>query len=77
MLNAGGYLVLDDTTWQRQTKLSEAVAKVWSSTAGGVRHGMQVVLLIWIDGKRKVPISMRLWQKGGKSKVELAQEIIN
>jgi len=30
---------------------------------------MQVVLLIWTDGKRKIPVSMRLWQKGGKSKV--------
>ena len=77
MIHRGGYLVLDDTTWQRQTKCSEAVAKVWSSTAGGVRLGMQAVLLIWTDGLRKVPISMRLWQKGGKSKVELAQEMLS
>src|SRR5437868_7083205 len=77
MIHQGGYLVLDDTTWQRQTKHSEAVAKVWSSTAGGVRLGMQVVLLIWTDGKRKIPVSMRLWQKGGKSKVALAQEMLS
>src|SRR2546423_2925411 len=76
MIHQGGYLVLDDTTWQRQTKHSEAVAKVWSSSAGGVRLGMQVVLLIWTDGKHKVPLSMRLWQKGGKSKVELAMEML-
>lgn len=76
MIHPGGYLVLDDTTWQRQTKVAEAVSKVWSSTAGGVRLGMQAVLLIWTDGKRKVPISMRLWQKGGKSKVELAEEML-
>lgn len=76
MIQPGGYLVLDDTTWQRQTKVAEAVAKVWSSTAGGVRLGMQVVLLIWTDGKHKVPISMRLWQKGGRSKVELATEML-
>src|SRR5436853_7862464 len=75
MIHPGGYLVLDDTTWQRQTKVAEAVTKVWSSTAGSVRLGMQVVRLIWTDGKRKVPISMRLWQKGGKSKVELATEM--
>lgn len=37
---------------------------------------MQVALLIWTDGKLKVPVSMRLWQKGGKSKVELAAEMI-
>src|SRR5262245_23461527 len=56
MILTGGYLVLDDTTWQRQAKQSEAVAKVWSSTTGGVRLGMQVVLLIWTDGKRKIPL---------------------
>lgn len=77
MIQEGGYLVLDDTTWQRQTKDSEAVAKVWSSSAGGVRLGMQAVLLIWTDGKRKVPVSMRLWEKGSKSKVELAQEMLS
>src|ERR1700749_1119759 len=60
MILEGGYLVLDDTTWQRQTKHSEAVAKVWSSATKGVRLGMQVVLLIWTDGKRKIPVSMRL-----------------
>ncbi len=75
MILKGGYRVLDDTTWQRQAKCSEAVAKVWSSTAGGVRLGMQVVRLIWTAGQRKIPLSMRLWQKGGKSKVELAQEM--
>ena len=37
---------------------------------------MQVVLLVWTDGKRRIPVSMRLWQKGGKSKVELAREMI-
>jgi Transposase DDE domain. len=76
MIHNGGWLVLDDTTWQRQAKLSEAVFKVWSSTAGGVRLGMQVVALIWTDGQRKIPLSIRLWQKGGKSKVELAREMI-
>jgi putative transposase len=76
MIQEGGYLLLDDTTWQRQAKRSEAVSKVWSSTACSVRLGMQVVLLVWTDGKRKIPVSMRLWQKGGKSKVELAQEMI-
>ena len=77
MIHEGGYLLLDDTTWQRQAKTAEAVSKVWSSTAGGVRLGMQIVLLVWTDGHRKIPVSMRLWQKGGKSKVELAQEMLS
>jgi Transposase DDE domain len=77
MIHQGGYLVLDDTTWQQQAKRSEAVSKVWSSTAGGVRLGRQVVLLIWTDGQRQIPVAMRWWQKGGKSKVELAQEMLS
>src|ERR1051326_9126710 len=28
MIHPGGYLVLDDTVWQRQTKVAEAAAKV-------------------------------------------------
>lgn len=76
MIHEGGYLLLDDTTWQRQARVAEAVSKVWSSTAGSVRLGMQVVLLVWTDGRLKIPISMRLWQKGGKSKVELAAEML-
>ena len=76
MILQGGYLLLDDTTWQQQAKHSQAVPKVWSSKAASVRLGMQVVALVWTDGKRKIPVSIRLWQKGGKSKVELAQEMI-
>ncbi len=77
MIHEGGYLLLDDTTWQRQAKSSEAVSKVWSSTAGSVRLGMQIVVLVWTDGKRKIPVGIRLWQKGGKSKVALAKELIH
>ena len=35
-------------------------------------RGMQVVLLLWTEGKWKVPLGVRLWRKGGPSKVELA-----
>jgi len=76
MIDQGGYLVLDDTTWERWAKHAEAVSWVWSSSTGHITQGMQVVLLIWTDGKRKIPVSMRLWQKGRKSKVELAQEML-
>lgn len=71
-----GYLVLDDTTWQRWTRKAEAVSFVWDSRIGKVVFGMSVVLLIWTDGKRKVPLGIRVWQKGGKSKVELAAELL-
>lgn len=72
----GGYLVLDDTTWQRWTRKAEAVSFVWDSSVGKVVFGMSVVLLVWTDGKRKVPLALRVWQKGGKSKVLLAEELL-
>lgn len=76
MTGRGGYLVLDDATWQRFAERAEAVSWVWSSTAGKVVRGTQVVLLIWTDGRLKVPVGMRVWRSSGKSKVELAAEML-
>ncbi|HEY0769683.1 MAG TPA: transposase [Sphingobacteriaceae bacterium] len=76
LIGGRGYLVLDDTTWRRFTKRAEAVSFVWDSSVGKVVFGMSVVLLIWTDGKRKVPLGIRVWKKGGKSKVELAAELL-
>ncbi len=38
---------------------------------------MQVVLLIWTDGRWRVPPGIRIWQKGGKSKLRLAEEMLS
>jgi putative transposase len=76
MVTPGGYLLLDDTTWRRRARKAEAVSWVWSSSAAHIVRGMQVVLLVWTDGGIKVPVGMRLWQKGGKSKVALAEELL-
>jgi hypothetical protein len=76
MVGAGGCLLLDDTTWRRWAEKAEAVSWVWSSSAAHIVRGMQVVLLVWTDGRLKVPVGMRLWQKGGESKVALAEEML-
>lgn len=76
LVSEPGYLVLDDTTWQRFTRKAEAVSFVWDSSVGKVVFGMSVVLLIWRDGKKKVPLGIRVWKKGDKSKVELAAELL-
>lgn len=76
MVTEGGYLLLDDTTWRRWAERAEAVSWVWSSSAAHIVRGMQVVLLVWTDGQLKVPVGMRLWRKGGKSKVALAEELL-
>jgi hypothetical protein len=41
-----------------------------------VLRGHQVVLLIWTDGRVRVPLGLRLWKKGGYSKVELAAQLL-
>ena len=76
MVREGGYLIIDDTAWARWAVRSEAVSWVWSSTHGRVLRGHQVVLLIWTDGRVRVPLGMRLWKKGGDSKVELAAQLL-
>ena len=68
--------MLDDTTWERWAKNSEGVSWVWSSSAGHITQGMQVVLLIWTDGDWKVSLGMKLWRKGEQSKVELALQLL-
>jgi hypothetical protein len=76
MVREGGYLIIDDTAWARWAVRSEAVSWVWSSTHGRVLRGHQVVLLIWTDGRVRVPLGIRLWKKGGYSKVELAAQLL-
>ncbi len=71
-----GYLIIDDTTWQRFGKKLEGVSFVWDSTIGKKVLGTNVVLLIWTDGKKRIPIGLRIWQRGGKSKVKLAMELL-
>jgi len=72
LVQTGGYVVIDDTSWERFTRVAEAVSWVWSSSVGKPVWGMQVVLLLWTDGQWKIPLGIRLWRKGGPSKVELA-----
>jgi hypothetical protein len=76
MVREGGYLIIDDTSWARWAIKAEAVSWVWSSSHQRVLRGQQVVLLIWTDGQVRVPLGMRLWKKGGYSKVELAAQLL-
>jgi len=75
-VHKGGYLVSDDPSWERFTRVADAVRWVWSSSVGKSGWGMQVVLLLGMDGKWKIPISLRLWRRGGPSKVELASGLL-
>jgi hypothetical protein len=77
LVQKGDDLVIDDTSWERFTRVGDAVSWVWSSSVGKPVWGMQVVLLVWTDGKWKVPLGIRLWRKGGPSKVALAISLLS
>lgn len=76
LVKSGGYLVIDDTTWQRFGKKIEGSSYVWDSTISKKVFGMQVVVLIWTDGYLRIPLGLRIWRKGGKSKLKLAEEML-
>jgi hypothetical protein len=62
--------VLDDTSWERFTRVADAVSGVWSSSVGRPGWGRQMVLLLRTDGKWKVPLGVRSWRKEGLAKAE-------
>ena len=72
----GGDLVIEDTRWERFTRVADAVSWVWSSSVGKPVWGMQVVLLLWTKGKWKGPLGIRSWRKGGPAKVALALDLL-
>ncbi len=75
---SSGYLILDDTVIEKpySEKLSEA-AWVYSSKQKKTVFGISAVLLIWTNGRVRVPLAYRVWKKGGLSKSDLALEMLS
>ncbi len=38
--------------------------------------GLNLVVLIWTDGQRRIPVGIKLWRKGQQSKVVLAAKLL-
>lgn len=75
---AGGYLIVDDTVVEKPyARLLSEAAWVWSSKQNKVVFGVSVVLLVWTDGQVRIPLAFRCWHKGGRSKGELALELLS
>jgi hypothetical protein len=53
------------------------LAWVFSSQERRLVYGFSLVLLIWTDGTRRMPLGLRLWHKGGPSKYALALELLS
>ena len=72
-----GYLIIDDTTIAKPyAKNLEGASFVYSSVLEKTVYGYQVVLLSWSNGWMTLPLVWRFYQKGGASKVDLAQALV-
>lgn len=74
----GGYLIIDDTPIEKpHSKTLEGLSWVYSSTMGKLVYGYSTVVLLWTDGRMRIPIGQKLWRRGGKTKIELAMELLS
>lgn len=73
----GGYLVLDDSFILRYSSGKLKLKKLKDSAHNRYAYGFNVVLLIWTDGQRRIPVGFRVFtaKKGEQSKIELALEL--
>jgi putative transposase len=73
-----GYLIIDDTVVPKPFATAMAgLAWVFSSQERKPVYGFSLVLLIWTDGHVRIPLGIRLWHKGGPSKLALALELLS
>ena len=73
-----GYLIIDDTVIPKPFATAiEGLAWVFSSRERKPVYGFSLVLLVWTNGTLRLPLSMRLWCRGGPSKYELALELLS
>ena len=75
LIGRGGWLELDDTVRDKFGERIFGVAWVYSSRQQRVVPGLNVVVLLWTDGRRRVPVGIKLWRKGKQSKVVLAAKL--
>jgi hypothetical protein len=68
-----GSLIIDDTVVPKPFATAmEGLAWVFSSQERKPVYGFSLVLLIWTDGRVRIPLGIRLWHKGGPSQDALA-----
>jgi hypothetical protein len=74
----GNYLIIDDTAIEKpHSKSLKGLHYVYSGSLGKTAWGYCIVIMIWTDGHIRIPISMRMWKPGGKTKIELAMEMLS
>jgi len=74
----GGYLILDDTVIHKPyAKLLEWFGYIWDHSQHKSVYGIGLVLLLWTNGRVRVPITYKVYKKGGTKRTELALELLS
>ena len=75
---SNGWLIIDDTVISKTfAKKIENLAWVYDSKIGKSIIGLNIVALIWSNGKMNIPIGIRIYKpKSGKKKMDLAIELL-
>jgi hypothetical protein len=73
-----GWLIIDDTIIPKKfARKIESVGWLFDTKIGKNILGINLVLLVWSNGKITLPLAIRVYQKdSGKSKVDLAIELL-
>lgn len=74
----GGYLIIDDTLLPKSaSKHSKFVKKLYSGKYKARIHGVSIVVVIWTNDMWRIPLGLKIWYKGGKTKPDLAIELLS
>jgi putative transposase len=74
-----GYLVIDETEIDKSyARTIQGLGWIKSHKQGKYIFGLQLVVLVWTDGDKTIPLSWKIYEKGGdKTKIDLALELLH
>lgn len=74
-LSKGVFIVDDTWTPKTYSEIVPFVSKQYSGKYKARLIGTGIVAILWTNGQIKIPVSIQIWRKGGKSKPQLALEM--
>lgn len=76
MVGEEGYLIIDDTVLEKFGYWVFGVNWVYSSKFQKSILGIHIVMLIWTDGRKRVPLGIKIWRNSKQSKIVLASKLL-
>jgi putative transposase len=74
----GGYLIIDETDIDKSfAKKIKGLGWIFSHRKNHYIFGLHMVVLVWTNGKITIPLSWKIYKKGGdKTKIDLGLELL-